>query len=117
MSASLHANGAAASGQQTAGVVAQYQADAIAGTDEAADLSTGVHPYDSGTILGTVPPGQAGLKLVSGVVQRAAQVVADSTAGVTGNALTPTAGQGVAVPTPPTGTLQSDGLSSFPGRE
>jgi hypothetical protein len=117
MSKSLQANGAAASGQQPAGVVAQYQADATVGTGEAADLSTGVHPYDSGTILGTVPPGKAGLKLVSGVVQRAAQFIADSTAGVTGNALTPTASQGVAVPTPPTGTLQSDGLSSFPGRE
>lgn len=116
MSATLQANGAAASGQQTAGVVAQYQADAIAGTSEASDLSTGVHPYDSGTILGTVPPGQAGIKLVSGVVQRAAQVVADSSAGVTGNALTPTAGQGV-LPTPPSGTAQSDGLSTFPGRE
>ena len=31
--------------------------------------STQITPYDSGTVLGTVPPGKAGLKQISGVVQ------------------------------------------------
>jgi hypothetical protein len=114
MAATLNANGAAASGQQPAGIVQQYQ---IAATNSNVDTSTGVTPYDSGTILGTVPPGKAGLKLVSGVVQRAAQIVADGTAGAVGNTLTPTFNANNNPPTPPTGTLPSDGLSSFPGRE
>ena len=118
MAAILEPNGAGASGQQPAGIVAQYQSDAIGGT-------TGVKPYDSGTILGTVPPGKAGLKLVNGTVQRAAQIVADSTAGVVGNALVPTyneVGSGAAagfdgVPVPPAGSTASDGLSLAPQHE
>ena len=31
--------------------------------------SAKVTPYDSGTVLGTVPPGKAGVKLISGVIQ------------------------------------------------
>lgn len=114
MAAVLEPNGAAASGQQPAGIVQQYQ---LAATASNVDTSTGITPYDSGTILGTVPPGKAGLKLVSGVVQRAAQIVADSTAGVVGNALVPAFNSLNNPPTPPAGTLPSDGLSSFPGRE
>lgn len=115
--ATLNANGAAVSGQQPAGVVAQYQRDGTNGTAELSNTSinpgggpSGVTPYDSGTILGTVPPGKPGLKLVDGTIQRASQIVADGTAGVTGNALTSTAGVGV-TPTKPVGQGQSEGLS------
>lgn len=113
MAASLQAAGAGAAGQQTQGVTKQYQASAKGSA--ASSLET-ITPYDSGTILGTVPPGQAGLKLVSGVVQRASQVVSDSTAGATGNALVPTSGQNV-VPTAPTGSQPADGLSQAPNHE
>jgi len=114
MAAVLEPNGAAASGQQPRGIVQQYQ---LAATASNVDTSTGITPLDTGTILGTVPPGKPGLKLVSGVVQRAAQIVADGTPGAVGNALTPTFNANNNPPTPPTGTLPSDGLSSFPGRE
>lgn len=114
MSATLNANGAAASGQQVAGVVKQYQAS---GTGSSASSLETITPYDSGTILGTVPPGKAGLKLVSGVVQRAAQIVADSTAGVTGNALVPVYSSLNTDPTPPTGSQPADGLSQAPNHE
>ena len=109
MAAILEPNGAGASGQQPAGIVAQYQSDAIGGT-------TGVKPYDSGTILGTVPPGKAGLKLISGVIQRASCLLSDSTAGNCGNALLAVSGTGL-VPTPPTGSQPADGLSQAPNTE
>ena len=120
MAAVLEPNGAAASGQQPAGVVAQYQIDAVDGNADAAGV--GVTPYDSGTILGTVPPGKAGLKLVNGTVQRASQIVADATPGVVGNALVssysqPSATVGSGIPVPPTGSRASDGLSLSPERE
>ena len=115
MAAVLSAAGAGASGQQTAGVVAQYQADGTAGTAEAANLSTGVHPYDSGTIVVQTKPGQAAEKLVSGVVQRASQLVTDGTV-PGGDHLNATSGTGV-VPTLPSGCNQADGLSNFPGRQ
>ena len=51
---------------KTDGAVAQYGLSATAGL-----ASTAITPYDSGTILGTVPPGKAGIKLVSGVIQNA----------------------------------------------
>jgi hypothetical protein len=116
MAASLQPNGAAVSGQQPQGIVQQYQ---LAATASNVDTSTGITPYDSGTILGTIPPGKAGIKLVSGVVQRAAQIVADSTAGAVGNALVSiynTVGSGAAagfdgLPTQPTGSAVADGLS------
>lgn len=44
------------------GRTAQYQ---LSGTNASATIT----PYDSGTILGTVPPGKAGIKLISGVIQ------------------------------------------------
>ena len=31
--------------------------------------STKITPYDSGNVLGTVPPGKAGIKQISGVIQ------------------------------------------------
>jgi hypothetical protein len=122
MAASLQPNGAAVSGQQPVGIVQQYQ---LAATNSNVDTSTGITPYDSGTILGTVPPGKAGIKLVSGVVQRAAQIVADGTAGAVGNALVSTynqVGSGAAagfdgIPTPPTGSTAADGLSQAPEHE
>ena len=111
--ATLEPNGAGVAGQQPAGIVQQYQ---LAGTHSAVDTSTGITPYDSGNILGTVPPGKTGIKLVSGVVQRAAQLVCDATAGKVGNALVVSSGQGV-LPTEPAGTHAADGLSSAPWRE
>lgn len=116
MAAVLEPSGAAGvptAGVQVQGAYKQYQASA---TGSAASTLETITPYDSGTILGTVPPGQAGLKLVSGVVQRASQMLSDGTAGVVGNALQPTAGVGV-VPTAPTGSQPADGLSQAPNHE
>lgn len=107
MAATLNANGAAVSGQQPAGIVQQYQKSATAANTS---TSTAITPRDTGTILGTVPPGKAGLKLVNGTIQRAAQIVADATPGVVGNALVATSGVGL-IPTPPAGSHASDGLS------
>ena len=61
---------------RTTGKVAQYGVD-----------SANVGPYDSGTILGTVPPGQTGKKLINGTIQNATDLTCDSTAGKVGNAL------------------------------
>lgn len=66
MSASLAA--------RVTGKVSQY---GVAGTLD----SDSIVPRDSGTILGTIPPGQAGLKQTSGVIQDAA----DLTVGVDAN--------------------------------
>ena len=100
-------------GVQVKGITQQYQ---LAGTHSAVDTSTAITPYDSGNILGTVPPGKTGIKLVSGVVQRAAQLVCDATAGNCGNALLAVSGTGL-VPTPPTGSQPADGLSQAPNTE
>ena len=111
--ATLEPNGAGVAGQQPAGIVQQYQ---LAGTHSAVDTSTAITPYDSGNILGTVPPGKAGLKLISGVIQRASCLLSDSTAGNCGNALLAVSGTGL-VPTPPTGSQPADGLSQAPNTE
>lgn len=105
-------------GDTTAGVTyvgtrKQYQAS---GTGNATSSLETITPYDSGTILGNVPPGGTGEKLVSGVVQRASTLLVDSTAGNVGNALVPVSGVGV-VPTPPTGSAAADGLSQAPQHE
>lgn len=92
--------------------MAQYQIAGTTGTN-------GVTPRDTGTILGTTPPGKNGIKLVSGVVQRAADLTVDGTPGVTGNALLPTqptAGSGNR-PTENTAQLASSGLSLSPQHE
>ncbi len=122
MAAVLEASGVAGtledspvSGLQVQGQYRNYQVSAKDSTLEAADLDP-ITPYDSGTILGTVPPGKSGLKLVSGVQQRASQLLADGTAGVVGNALTAISGVGL-VPTPPTGSTAADGLSQAPQHE
>ena len=101
-------------GVQVKGITQQYQ---LAATYSAVDTSTAITPYDSGNILGTVPPGKAGLKLVSGVIQRApAALLCDSTSGNCGNALLAVSGTGL-VPTPPTGSQPADGLSQAPNTE
>jgi hypothetical protein len=124
MAANLYAAGSGQAGQQVQGVVAQYQLDGINGTSELSATSinpsggpSGVTPYDSGTILGTVPPGKAGLKLVDGTVQRASQLLADGTAGVVGNALVSTFSSLNTDPTPSPGSQPADGLSQAPNRE
>ena len=124
MAANLYAVGSGQAGQQVQGVVAQYQLDGINGTSELSATSinpsggpSGVTPYDSGTILGTVPPGKPGLKLVDGTVQRASSIIADSTAGAVGNALTPTFSSLNTDPVAPTGAKKADGLSASPSRE
>jgi hypothetical protein len=108
--------GDATAGVQPVGVVKQYQ---LSGTGSSASSLETITPYDSGTILGTVPPGKAGLKLVSGVVQCAAVLLSDGTAGNVGNTLVPsydsTAGHGD--PTPPTGSQPANGLSQAPNTE
>lgn len=113
MAAVLEAAGNGASGLTPQGIVQQYQK---AGTVSAVSTSTGITPYDSGNISGHVQPGGSAQKLVSGVVQRAASIRSDATAGVVGNALVCSSGQGV-LPTPPTGSLASDGLSLAPEHE
>lgn len=64
----------------TAGHVQQYLLSAE-------NSSATIGPYDSGTILGTVPPGQPGLKLVNGTIQKNTVLSVDSTPGNVGNAL------------------------------
>lgn len=113
MAAELEEAGAGNPGQQPQGIVKQYQLSATASTT--AELET-IHPYDSGTILGTVPPGKPGLKLVDGTVQRAAQIIADGTAGAVGNALVSTYAPNVD-PVPPAGSQPSDGVSQAPNHE
>jgi len=100
-------------GAEPKGITQQYQKSATVSSSEA--LST-IHPYDSGTILGHVQPGGAGEKLVSGVVQRSSQIVADATPGVVGNALVAISGVGL-IPTPPAGSTAADGLSQAPQHE
>ena len=123
MPATIYAAGSGQSGQQTQGVVAQYQLDGTNGTAELSATSvqpgggpSGITPYDSGTILGHVQPGGAGKKLVDGTIQRASSLIADSTSGVVGNAVQPTAGIGL-LPIPPASSGQSKGLSSSPEGE
>ena len=113
MSAILEPAGSGVAGTQTQGVVKQYQASA---TGSSASTLETITPYDSGTILGHVQPGGSGEKLVSGVVQRASQLLVDGTVGVVGNALTAVSGVGL-VPTPPTGSTAADGLSQAPQHE
>lgn len=113
MAAILEPAGSGVAGVQTQGVTKQYQASA---TGSSASTLETITPYDSGTILGHVNPGQPGAKLVNGTVQRASQLLVDGTSGATGNALTPTSGVGV-VPTEPVGSSQTAGLSQYAARE
>lgn len=123
MAAIVKPAGDLTAGVQVKGAVKMYQLDAV---NDATSNAESIGPYDSGTILGTVPPGKAGIKLVSGVVQRAeAALLCDATAGAVGNALVSSynlVGSGAAagfdgVPTPPAGSSADDGLSLAPQRE
>lgn len=113
MAATLVAAGSTAAGVQPAGITQQYQKS---GTASAVITSTAITGRDSGNILGTVPPGKPGLKQTDGTIQRSARIKADGTAGAVGNALVCTSGKGL-IPTPPTGSLASDGLSQAPQHE
>lgn len=108
MSAILKPAGDLTAGVQVKGAVKQYQYEGL--NDASANLET-ITPYDSGTILGTVPPGKPGLKLVSGVVQRAAVVLADGTSGAVGNALVSDYSTLNTDPVAPAGSTAADGLS------
>lgn len=119
--ATLEAAGSGVAGSQLKGVTAQYQID---GTDGVAELGSGsinpgggpsgVHPYDSGTILGNVPPGKVGQKLVNGTVQRSNVLI---TTGPNNNCLQSTYAVNGGVPTPPVGSQATDGLSGAQERE
>lgn len=102
------------SGEQPNGIAAQYQLSGTAGL-----ASTSITPYDSGTILGTVPPGKAGIKLVSGVIQNATDLICNSNP--LGNTLTSTAGIGAngepLIPVVNPAQLASAGLSLSPEHE
>jgi hypothetical protein len=110
----LEPAGSGVAGVQPKGITQQYQ---LAATASNLNTSTGIHPLDTGTILGTVPPGKPGLKLVDGTIQRSNQLKCDATSGNVGNALVGVAGTGVAVPAVSAGAHQSDGLSGAPERE
>jgi hypothetical protein len=119
MAAVLEPAGSGVAGVQPKGITQQYQLSATAANK---DTSTDITPYDSGTILGTVPPGKAGIKLVSGVIQRSTQIKADATPGVVGNALISTVNLGTPAvyglpPVPPTGSAAANGLSQAPEHE
>jgi len=95
-------------GAQVAGEAAQYQKSGVVGN------SANIHPYDSGTILGTVPPGQPGIKLVDGTVQHATKLVCNNQP--LGNTLTSTTGVGL-IPTVNPAQVASAGLSLSPQTE
>jgi len=116
-SATLEPAGSGVSGTQVKGVTAQYMVDGTDGVAEtftAPSTFTGVHPYDSGTILGNIPPGKAGQRLVNGVVQRSNVLL---TTGPNNNCLQSSYAENGGVPTPPAGAQASDGLSGSPERE
>lgn len=112
MAAVLEPAGSGVAGTQTQGVTKQYQ---LSATGSSASTLETITPYDSGTIVIQTKPGQAAEKLVNGTVQRASQIKADGTT-PGGDALLATSGTGL-VPTPPTGSSQSDGLSQYAARE
>jgi hypothetical protein len=123
MSAILKPAGDLTAGVQVVGAVKQYQYD---GKNDATSGLETIKPGDGSSdgnsganILGTVPPGKVGLRQVQPVVQRAAVILDDATAGAVGNALVAsydsTAGHGD--PTPPTGSNPADGLSQAPNHE
>ena len=80
--------------------------------------STKITPYDSGNVLGTVPPGKAGIKQISGVVQDSTDpIVSGQLANnQADNFLASTAGVGL-VPTVNPSQLASAGKSMAPETE
>ena len=102
---------AASLAARTKGKVAQYE---LSGTNDSATIG----PFDSGTVLGTVPPGKAGLKQISGVIQNATDL---TVGGVTAtneslNFLESSTGTGK-VPTVNTAQDPANGLSLSPEHE
>ena len=79
----LYARGTGAAGEQPNPVVAQYQKTAIDGA-----ASTAIHGLDTSrqvtlggpvlTILGTTPPGKAGITLTRSVIQNSTDLVCNS---------------------------------------
>lgn len=65
---------------KTTGAVAQY---GLTGTNSSATIT----PYDSGNIIGTVPPGKSGIKLVDGTIQNATKLTVSSAQDAPGNAI------------------------------
>lgn len=112
--ATLEPAGSGVAGTQPKGITQQYLKAATASN---VSTSTGITPRDTGTILGTVPPGKAGLKLVNGTVQRSTQLLCDSTPGKVGNALVSDYSVGGGNPVVPAGSHASDGLSQSPEHE
>jgi hypothetical protein len=115
--ATLVKRGSGQSGEQPNGMVKQYMK---AGTTDTTPTNT-IGPYDSGTILGTVPPGKPGLKLVNGTVQNATDLIANSNP--LGNTLPSTGSEVVTgvvqsgVPAVNSAQLTSNGLSLNPDHE
>lgn len=105
--ATLVARGTAAAGEQKNGRSNTYQ---LNGTNGSATVTA----YDSGHISGHVQPGGIATKLVSGVVQRATDLIANT--GPLGNTLPSTAGVGL-VPTVNAAQQTSQGLSLAPEHE
>jgi hypothetical protein len=115
MAAVLEPAGSGVAGVQPKGIVQQYQ---LSATHSNTDTSTAITPRDTGTILGTTPPGKAGLKLVNGTIQRSTALKCDATEGVVGNALVCTSQPThLGDPIPPAGSHASDGLSLAPEHE
>jgi hypothetical protein len=110
--ATLKPAGDQTAGLQPVGIVKQYQASGI---NQASNSLETITPYDSGQILGNCPPGKPAEKLVSGVVQRAVQIVCSGNMadGVTGNCAGSTLDLSTNgdAPTPPTGSTAASGLS------
>jgi hypothetical protein len=112
----LEAAGSGVAGLQKKGISAQYQLDGVNGTAESA--LGGVHPYDSGNILGHTQPGKTGEKLVRGTVQRATSLLSTRAVGSSGNALVSSnLTGGWSDPTPPLGSQSANGLSLAPEHE
>jgi hypothetical protein len=123
MAATLKPAGDLTPGVQVKGAVKQYQLDGI---NDATSGTESIGPYDSGTILGTVPPGKPGIKQISGVIQRAdAALLCDATIRNCGNNLVPSyneIGSGApagfdGLPAAPAGSDAEDGLSLAPQHE
>lgn len=96
---------------RTKGTVAQYQKTGVTS-------SATITPFDSGTILGTVPPGKAGIKQISGVIQNAADLTVGGVT-ATGESLNfmPSTAVAGGVPTVNAAQAASAGVSLTPEHE
>jgi len=122
MSAILKPAGDLTAGVQVVGAVKQYE---YSGINNATSALETILPGDGSkdgasgaNIIGTVPPGKAGIRQVTPTIQRRAVILADGTSGATGNALVPVATSvDPFVPTAPAGSTAADGLSQAPEHE